>query len=133
MTMTIFIVDQMLNVVLIERMSQLMKKMTWKITALSIQTLARILKLSQMTKQVIVLPIVICIYCIAGTHVTDSDLQPATSSSFPGQQCAALSQIPTSKRPLEKLDRRRKKRRLNEDIQVTKISVSNLKTNIIFM
>ena len=72
-------------------------------------------------------------YCIAGTYVTDSDLQPAASSSFPGQQSAALSQPSTSKRPLEKLDKRRKKRKLNGDIQVTKISVSNLKINVIFM
>ena len=75
----------------------------------------------------------ICIYCIAGKHVTDSDLQPAASSSSLRQQSAALLQPSTSKRPLEKIDKRRKKRKLNEDIQVTKLSVSNLQINIIFM
>ena len=43
----------------------------------------------------------ICIYCIAGKHVTDSDLQPAASSSSLRQQSAALSQPFTSKRPLK--------------------------------
>ena len=75
----------------------------------------------------------ICIYCIAGKHVTDSDLQPAASSSSLRQQSAALSQPSTSKRPLEKIEKRRKKRKLNEDIQVTKLSVSNLQINIILM
>ena len=75
----------------------------------------------------------ICIYCIAGRHVTDSDLQPAASSSSLRQQSAALSQPSTSKRSLEKNDKRRKQRKLNEDIQVTKLSVSNLQINIIFM
>ena len=54
----------------------------------------------------------ICIYCIAGTHVTDSDLQPAASSSSLRQQSAALSQPSTSKRPLEKIDLRRKKKKI---------------------
>ena len=148
----------LLNIVLIVKMSQLMKKMkmTWKTTALfyPLQSLARMVKLFQMTKKVIVLPpelcrkfhfldlaskkiyitcFFICIYCIAGKHVTDSDLQPVASSSSLRQQSAALSQPSTSKRPIEKIDKRRKKRKLNEDIQVTKISVSNLQINIIFM
>ena len=109
-------------------MSQLTKKMkvTWKMTALfyPLQGLASMVKLFQMTKKVIVLPLelcrkfkffldlasqktyityfFICIYCIAGKHVTDSDLQTAASSSSLRQQSAALSQPSTSKRPLEK-------------------------------
>ena len=75
----------------------------------------------------------ICIYCIAGKHVTDSDLQPVSSSSSLRQQSATLSESSTSKRPPEKFDKRSKKRKLNADIQVTKISVSNLQINIIFM
>ena len=61
-TMTNLIVDQMLKIVLIMKMTQLMKKMTWKMTALfcPVQTLARMLKLSQMTKKVIVLPLKLC-------------------------------------------------------------------------
>ena len=139
-------------------MSQLLKKMkvTWKKTALfyPFQSLGRIVKLFQMTKKVNVLPLelcrkfhfldlasqkifltcfFICIYCIADKHVTDSDLQPAASSSSLRQLSAALSQPSTSKRSLEKINKRRKKRKLNEDIQVTKLSVSNLQINIIFM
>ena len=87
-------------------------------------------KLFQMTKKVIVLlelcrkfhffrssksrniynMFFICIYCIAGKHVTDSDLQPAASSSSLRQQSAALSQPYTSKRPLEKLTKEGKKK-----------------------
>ena len=75
---------------------------------LSPSNLGRMLKVCQMTKKVTVLPLELCrkfcvpnlasqniyltcIECIAGTHVTDSDLQLAASSSFPGQQSAALS------------------------------------------
>ena len=58
---------------------------------------------------------------------------PAAFSSSLWQQIAALSQPSTSKRPLEKIDKRRKKRKLNEDIQVIKLSVSNLQINIKFM
>ena len=90
-----------------------------------------------MTKKVTILPLELCrkFCCLdfAGKHVTDSDLQPAASSSSLRQQSAALSQPSTSKRPLEKFDKRRKKRKLNEHVQVTKISVSNLQINIIFM
>ena len=102
-------------------------------------------KLFQMTKKVIVLPLelcrkfrfidlvskkiyitcfFICIYCIAGRHVTDSDLQPAASSSSLRQQSAALLQPSTSKRSLEKIDQKKETKKLNEDIQVTKLSVS---------
>ena len=94
-TMTILIVDQMLNIVLIVKMSQLMKKnendMEDDSFVLPLQSLARMVKLFQMTKKVIVLPLelcrkfffgfsksknisnmfFICIYCIAGKHVTD--------------------------------------------------------------
>ena len=63
-TMTILIVDQMLNIVLIVKMSQLIKKikMTWKMTALfyPLQSLARMVKLFQMTKEIIVLPLELC-------------------------------------------------------------------------
>ena len=61
-TMTILIVGKMLNIVLIVKMSQLMKRMIWKMTALfcPLQTFARMLKLFQMTKEVIVLPLELC-------------------------------------------------------------------------
>ena len=61
-TMTILIVDQMLNIVLIVKMSQLMKKMTWKMIALfyPLQILARMVKPFQMAKKVIVLPLELC-------------------------------------------------------------------------
>ena len=56
------IVDQMLNIVLVVKMSQLMKKMIWEKTALFylLQTLVRMVKQIQMTKKVIVLPLESC-------------------------------------------------------------------------
>ena len=107
--------------------------MTKKVIVLPLELCRSFRFLDLVSQKIYIACFFICIYCIAGKHVTDSDLQPAASSSSLRQQSAALSQPSTSKRPLEKIDKRRKKRKLNEDIQVTKLSVSNLQINIIFM
>ena len=86
--------------------------MTEKVIVLPLELCRKFRFIDLVSQKIYITCFFICIYCIAGRHVTDSDLQPAASSSSLRQQSAALSQPSTSKRSLEKIDKKKETKKI---------------------